>query len=110
MAGRKPEKIRPIAFAQVASVEDSVTQRALDVVVGAVQDLQTEGKRATVVADLVIGENRITTNLGRRARGMALTPTVADAMFAWSFAIDNDTEVIVTVIGEAQPACPMEIY
>lgn len=110
MAGRKPEKIRPIAFAQVASVEDSTTQRVLDVVVGAVQDLQVERKHQSVVADLVVGANRIPTNLGRRARGMSLAPTVADATFAWSFSIDNDNEVIVTVIGAAQPACPMEIY
>lgn len=110
MAGRKPEKIRPINFAQVASVEDSTTQRVLDVVVTAVQDLQTERKRQPIVVDLVVGDNRVATNLGRRAQGMSLTPTVADAMFAWSFSIDNDTEVIVTVIGTAQPACPIEVY
>lgn len=66
--------------------------------------------RSRRVVDLVVGANRVVTNLGRRAQGCTLTPTVADATFAWSFAVDGDKAATITVIGVAQPRCPLEFY
>lgn len=66
--------------------------------------------RSDRVIDLVVGVNRVTTGLGRKAKGCHLSPTVADASFAWSFATDGDRQVLITVIGVAQPACPVEFY
>lgn len=60
--------------------------------------------------DLAIGENRITTGLSRRARGCNLTPTVANAAFAWSFAPSGDRQAIITVIGADQPGACLEFY
>lgn len=110
MAGRKTAGIRPAAYVQPPSVKDSDNQRAFDVITDAVQTLQTQRQRVTIVSDLVVGDNRVSTGLGRKAAGCSLVPTVADAMFAWSFAVDDDRTVVVTVIGAAQPACPMEIW
>lgn len=110
MAGRKTNGIRPSAYVQTPSVKDSDSQRAFDALTDAVQALQTQRQRVPVIYDLVVGTNRVTTGLGRRAQGCTLTPTVTDAMFAWSFAVDDDRTVIITVIGAAQPACPLEIW
>lgn len=66
--------------------------------------------RSARVVDLVVGANRVITNLGRRAQGCTLTPTVADATFAWSFAAAGDKAAVITVVGVAQPACPLEFY
>lgn len=66
--------------------------------------------RSRRVVDLVVGDNRIITNLGRRAFGVNLSPTVASSLFAWSFAADGDRYGVITVIGADQPACPVEFY
>lgn len=110
MAGRKPEKIRPSAFANVPAVDDVGTQRAFDVVTDAVQALQAQRQRSHVVFDLVVGVNRVSTGLGRKAEGCNLTPTVADAMFSWSFDAVDDKIAIISVIGAAQPSCRLEFY
>lgn len=66
--------------------------------------------RAVFQQSLALGANRISHGLGRRARGATLTPTVADATFAWSFGTDNDTQAIVTLIGVAQPNATIEVF
>jgi hypothetical protein len=70
----------------------------------------TPASRSQRTADLVVGANRITTRLGRKATGCTLTPTVPDATFAWAFAADGDQFAIITVVGVDQPACPIEFW
>lgn len=66
--------------------------------------------RSRMVVDLLVGENRVTTNLGRRAIGMTLTPTVADPTFAWAFAADGDKQAVISVLGVAQPGSVVEFF
>lgn len=37
-------------------------------------------------------------------------PTVADTTWAWSFAADGDSSVIITCVGVPQPGATVEIY
>lgn len=73
-------------------------------------DRSLAAPRSTVVVDLEVGVNRVNTLLGRRAIGCTLTPTVADATFAWAFAAVGDYAGEITVIGVAQPGAAVEFY
>ncbi len=113
MAGRRFIPARTISQLQAPAVEDATTQRAFDVVVGAVQDLQAKRKRDVVEADLVVGTNRVPHSLGRACEGYTLTPTTADATFAHAIDKTNprpDLEVWITVIGVAQDGATVEVF
>lgn len=66
--------------------------------------------RRAVVVDLIVGRNRFDHGLGARARGVTVCPTVPDAAFAWSFSIDNDRQVVITVLGIDQPGAIVEVF
>ncbi len=66
--------------------------------------------RSVVVVDLAIGDNRVIHNLGRPPKGANVTPTVADASFAWALAEATDTVAIITVVGVDQPDASVEFY
>lgn len=70
----------------------------------------TVAPRVTLTVSLVVGTNRVSHGLGRRARGATVTPTVADATFAWAFATDNITQAIITVVGVPQPNATIEVF
>lgn len=102
----------PAARARVIGAhagEAAATDRMVDQLAEA-SDRNAQVPRSVRVVDLVVGANRVVTNLGRRARGATLTPTVADATFAWSFAPDGDKAAIITIVGVAQPACTIEVF
>lgn len=110
MAARKVP--RPVSRARVVehhTNNQAGVERMFDQLIGAA-DRSEPTPRSVRVVDLAIGTNRVVTNLGRRAQGCTLTPTVASAAFAWSFAADGDKAAVITVIGAAQPACPIEFY
>jgi hypothetical protein len=65
--------------------------------------------RAQVTVDLVVGDNRVNHNLGRRPRHVSLMPTVADATFAWSVSSRDERQVVITVIGVDQPQASVEV-
>lgn len=113
MAGRHVSLIKPSDVLQAPSVKDESTQRALDVLVGAVQKMQSGRKRQVVTFDLVVGTNRIAHSLGRPVAGYTITPTTADATFAHAIDRDNprpDLEVWITVVGVAQSDAVVEIF
>lgn len=66
--------------------------------------------RRVLTVNLVVGENRVNHGLGARARGVTVCPTVADATFAWSCAVNDDRQVVITVVGVAQPGATIEVY
>ena len=113
MPGRKVESIRPTTYLQAPSVDDNATQRALDNISEAVQELQVQRRRAVIDYDLIVGTNKIPHGLGRRVAGYTLTATVADASF--SHAIDKtnpnpERELWIVVIGAAQPGATIEVF
>lgn len=110
MPARKVSAPVPRARVVEHHAEDQAgTERMLDQLTDAAGRAQPVPRSARVV-DLVVGANRVITNLGRRAQGCTLTPTVADATFAWSFEAAGDKAAVITVVGVAQPACPLEFY
>ncbi len=113
MPARKVIAPRPITHVQVPTVEDPSTALAVEALASAVQALQSVSNRAVVVADLVVGTNRIEHGLGRAARGYNVVPTTADAAFAHAIDLTNprpDLEVWVTVVGVSQDAAIVEIF
>lgn len=110
MAGRRPATVRPSQLVSVPAVADPATARAVDALADAVQTLQTQRTRFQTAFDLTVGVNRVPHGLGRKAVGCTVTPTVADATFAWAFSSSDDRVAIITVIGSDQPACPVEFW
>ena len=108
--GAKPVA-RPVqrSRAVTAHAGDPATDRAVDALAQQ-SDANRPVPRSVRVVDLVVGANRIVTNLGRRAIGANVSPTVADATFAWSFAADGNTTAIITVVGVAQPGAGVEFW
>lgn len=66
MAGRRTTRIAPTTFAQTPGVDDPKVQRALDVVSGAIQELQGR-----------VGTSPPETVTGSRASGAALESLLA---------------------------------
>lgn len=89
---------------------DPVVSRLISTTASAIDDLQAkQAPSAIVVRDLAVGVNRINHGLGRRARLAHVTPTVADATFAWAFSVDNDSQAIITVVGVRQPGAIIKL-
>ena len=66
--------------------------------------------RASVTVDLVVGDNTVNHRLGIVPRGCSLMPTVADATFAWALKTRDDKQVVITVVGVAQPNAVIEVW
>ncbi len=113
MAGRKPQTIRPGAIIKTLSVADSATQRALDDVTDALENLQSKRQRDAFITSLIVGTNKIPHGLGRPVIGYTLTPTVADASFTHRIDRSNpnpEREVWIVVGGAAQPDATIETF
>lgn len=107
MPGRRsvPPKSRPSLA--TGAVEDVKTARAVDQMKTAVQQLQAGPAFDHIETDLAVGTNAVSHALGRDARHVSITPTIADATFAWALnTTDNphpDRQVLIDVVGVAQP-------
>lgn len=88
---------------------DPATSRLLSDLGAAVQSIPVRD-RVPVVVDLVVGDNKVNHGLGRPARGMTLTPTKADATFAWAMTASDERQATVTVVGTGQTKCPLEFW
>lgn len=106
MAGRRAEA--PIAKRQLAQTQiaDPTVNRVLDGMRSAIVDVQSTSSVFDTTADLVVGVNAVKHSLGRAVKAVVLTPTVADATFAWAIVTNNphpDRQVLINVIGVGQP-------
>jgi hypothetical protein len=77
-------------------------------IVGHSADTKESAER--LLDTLVVGSNRIVHNLGRKPIGATITPTVADASFAWALGSSDDRIAIITIVGVAQPKATIEFY
>ena len=66
--------------------------------------------RNTVIVDLIVGANLVNHGLGRPARGATVTPTVADATFAWALTATDARQATITVVGVPQPKAAVELF
>lgn len=111
MASRRVKATRTTEILSTdTGVRDRATATALGAMGRAVQELQQQRSRDVVIADLIIGVNRVRHGLGREASGYTLTPTVASASFAHALDRATDLEVWINVIGAAQPGARIEVF
>lgn len=110
MPAKRIARPRPRAAHIGSSVADVATDRALGELGVALSRVEARGQRSSTVVDLAIGANRVTHGLGRIPKGANVTPTVADASFAWAMTAATDRTVTITVIGAAQPGAGIEVY
>lgn len=59
---------------------------------------------------LPVGATRVPHGLGRKAIGCSVTPTTADASWAWAMTAADDKTVTVTTIGVAQANAVVEVW
>ena len=98
-------------FAPSAQLDDPTINRVVDSLRREVQDAQSRASTYNTQADLVVGVNAVQHSLGRAVRSVIVTPTVADAAFAWCLVTNNphpDRQVLIQVIGVGQPGAYLE--
>lgn len=61
-----------------------------------------------VTVDLVVGDNLVPHRLGITPRRCDVTPTVADASFAWAMTARNERTATITVVGIDMPSAELE--
>lgn len=84
---------------------DPAVDRALSETTTSIQRLEALLRSSSaMVADLVIGTNRIQHGLGRRPFHCRVTPTVVSAAFAYALTAGTDDRVaVIEVVGADQP-------
>ena len=109
---------RPSARAQVQTgtlvgdtVDPSTVSRALSELGDAMEQTaqQAQPTRFQGKASLVVGDNRISHGLARVPTGATVTPTVADATFAWALTAADNRTATITVVGVAMPVT-LEVF
>jgi hypothetical protein len=98
---------------QVAATADTSDPagRAIYEVVDAVRRLETRVRdSASQTVDLVVGDNQIAHRLGRKPIGAIVSPTVADATFAWAMTAADEETMVIEVVGVAQPDAGIEVF
>jgi hypothetical protein len=107
MATQKP--VRPVQREQVIA-SSSGSPEGMRRAIGQLEQLaRIAAPRKSITVDLIVGDNRIAHGLGRMSRGAFVSPSVADATFAYSHAPDGDRIAVITVVGVAQPGALVEI-
>jgi hypothetical protein len=107
MGAQKP--IRPVARArQFAPVSGDVQTR--QVIQSAQRAADQLRDRTVVVADLVVGDTTLNHGLGRKPRGATVTPTVANAAWAWALKSATRSQMTLTCVGVAQPGATVEAF
>lgn len=111
MPAKKPQRVRTRDQAFVANATTpEATERALDEVARILTGPLMSRERAVLEdVSLVVGDNRINHNLGRKPRHVTLMPTVADATFAWAVTLRDDRQMVIAIIGVAQPHASLEV-
>lgn len=109
MGARRPvaPRTRPGVIDHTVTDRDGIS-RLVGQLVEASQ--RRDADRSRIVVDLVTGTNRVVHGLSSRPFGCVLTPSSADASFAWSFATDGDSIAEIGVVGVDQPACHLEFF
>lgn len=112
MPANKPK--RPEARARMVAQQVGADLKSVDRAIAPIADAVSRLDGATktssiVVVSLVVGANRVAHNLGRKPRAANVTPTVADATFAWALTAADDKLATITVVGVAQPNAAVEV-
>ena len=109
---------RPAARAQlqtgtvVGQVDPNVISRQLSELGDAMETSaqQAQPTRFQGRQSLALGANRVSHGLARKPNGATVTPTVADATFAWALTAADTKTVTITVVGIAMPNAYLEVF
>ena len=111
MPQNKPK--RPTARARLVPFNTKSADLSRAISEMAAAQVRTEariGDRAALVVDLLVGSNTIPHRLGRPPLGLSVTPTIADASFAWAMTETTSATVTIVVVGVAQPSAAVEVW
>lgn len=113
MPARKPQRPRPRPAAIPANGEVKIgdVPRQLADLAAAVRALEARLQdRKSSVVDLAVGVNRINHGLGRIPVGANVTPSTADATWAWAVTDRSAAQIEITTVGVAQTAAILEVF
>lgn len=113
MPARKPQRPATRAGSVPTGGDTQIADvpRQLGGLAAAVRTLENRAKdRSRVVVDLVIGENVITHNLGRRPIGAGVTPSAATLSFGWALTATSSAQCTITVVGSDMPSATVEVF
>lgn len=107
MPAQKPVKpqTRPRIIAPKSG--DQAQRQVIDAVQRSADQLRD---RASMTMDLAVGANVVNHGLGRAPRGASVSPTVADATWAWALTAADDKQATITCVGVAQPGAAIEVW
>lgn len=107
----RPAAKQQLVTGSLADDSPEAISRLISDVATAHRDLADRVReRSTVTVTLAAGATVINHGLGRRPQGASVTPTVADAAFAWALTSANDKQATITTVGATQPDAPVEFY
>ena len=109
MSAKKPAKTPVGATSLTQRLEDPAVSRVISELTASVNALP-QTNRYHAVVDLAVGANRVAHGLGRIPAGAIVTPTVADATWAWALTSKDARTVVITTIGVAQDAATVELF
>lgn len=111
MSAKRQPRPRPREIVAAPRVEQGVVGRVLGQQAQSIRQLDKRaGDRQVILVDLIVGDNRMNHRLGRIPDGYTLTPTAADATFAHALASADARQIVITVVGVAQPGARVEVY
>lgn len=108
---QRPVQRQQLQTGTLLDADPSKVSRHLSDLATAVQAGEQRAiQRSGSTVDLVVGANRINHGLGRAPLGATVTPTVADASFAWALTGGDARQAVITVIGVPQPKAYVEVF
>lgn len=107
MPTQKPQPPRPRPR-QIAPTSGDASER--QVIQASQRAADQLRDRSSVVTSLAVGDNVINHGLGRKPTGATVTPTVADATWAWALKSADSSQMTITCIGVAQPNAAVEAW
>jgi hypothetical protein len=107
MPARRSIRPRNVPGMKSTVLSDPTTSRAVGNVASAVSQLQGQPQFSPPIqANLVVGSNTVKHGLNRAPAWVGVTPSVADATFAWALNPQNphpELQLLIDVVGVAQP-------
>jgi hypothetical protein len=91
--------------------QDPAHSQAHDRQTAAISELERiRAVRSTIAATLKAGANVVNHGLGRTPKGCNVTPTTADATFAYALTAADGRTATITTVGGTQTNCTVEFY
>lgn len=103
----RPRQRQQLSTGKLMDADPQKISRHLAEVAAAIPEVKD---RTSQKVDLVVGDNLINHGLGRPALGATVTPSVADATFAWAMTATDRLTATITVVGVPQTGARVEVF